>query len=689
MAEEPAALQPRMGAEPSEDTTLQPCVTDEPSESTHQQPTMAEQSSEGPPPPESTPLSTPLDRDEMAEESSESEPPVEDSARGEPSDRVARALAIRERVAAEQMQRELSRLLRAALRCPSPDRTEDARNLMAQHPEEVAQLRSGMEKTAARKAQQEANLTEVEESDEQLEVKVAELAALLRSAKHAVVYTGAGLSTAAEIPDYRGPQGIWTMHKKGAHNASSAARAVLMGKAFVEALPTLSHMALAQLISRNLVKQIISQNVDGLHLRSGIPHNKLCELHGNVFRERCSSCGREYLRGYDVTANSAYHRHSTNNNCDRKACGKGTLMDTIVYFGEKLDENDLETAQTHSNKADLAIFFGTSLKVLQHYKFIWQQPTAKNCPRKRFVIVNLQPTPKDKQSDLRIYGKCDKVLQRLLHALHLEVPKYDLRKDEVVRKAEASARADERKRGEKCTRRGRKFNREPTEEEEIMMALEASKQDVNTKDEGDNGEDVKVEMGEERELEGEGELAPAKKKRRRKAISFKKASLPRAFPKAPPPNAAAAALEAVEAAAQITTKGHAKEKMEASTERTKGHALEREETSAKISTAKRQKKEPEKVKTARTMADGSKEAEEAGTAHAATAASAASGPNAQGRGRQSKRKTLEEDREKATATTTEATVKCQGKCGFFGSKTYDNYCSKCYKKREAELSAWK
>lgn len=281
----------------------------------------------------------------------------------EPGDRAARALADRERLAAEQMQRDLAKRLRAALKCPSPERSEEARALLSAHPDEAAQLRSAMDKTAARKAKQEADLTEVEESEEALQQKVAQLAALIRAAKHAVIYTGAGLSTAAEIPDYRGPQGIWTMHKKGAHNASSSARAALMGKAFVDAMPTLSHMALAQLGAKNLLKQIISQNVDGLHLRSGVPHAKLCELHGNVFRERCTSCGREYLRGHDVTSNSAYHRHATSNNCDRKACGKATLHDTIVYFGEKIGEADLEAAQKHSAKADLAVFFGTSLKV--------------------------------------------------------------------------------------------------------------------------------------------------------------------------------------------------------------------------------------------------------------------------------------------------------------------------------------
>eukprot|EP00966_Prymnesium_polylepis_P208929 4840159-Prymnesium_polylepis.1 len=79
---------------------------------------------------------------------------------GEAPDRAARALADRERLAAEQVQRELAKNLRAALRCPSPERSADACALLVAHPDEAAQLRSAMDKTAARKAKQEADMTE-------------------------------------------------------------------------------------------------------------------------------------------------------------------------------------------------------------------------------------------------------------------------------------------------------------------------------------------------------------------------------------------------------------------------------------------------------------------------------------------------------------------------------------------------
>ena len=233
----------------------------------------------------------------------------------------------------------LSSKIRAALRAPEHDAAAAA--LLVAHPAEATAARAAAARTAARKAQEAANAAEVEDDAATLGRGVARLAALLRGARHAVVYTGAGVSTSARIPDYRGPQGIWTQHKRGAHNASSAARAQLMAMPFEDARPTAAHLALAELHRRGHIAAIVSQNVDGLHLRSGVPAAALCELHGNVFRERCAACGAEPLRGFDVTARSAYHRHGTG-----RACGCGApLADTIVYFGERMNESVLEEAK--------------------------------------------------------------------------------------------------------------------------------------------------------------------------------------------------------------------------------------------------------------------------------------------------------------------------------------------------------
>ena len=352
------------------------------------------------------------------------------------STREARKQAASAARRADEEARALKRKLSGALKTLSPERSAEERAALAAHPEEAAALRAAMERTAAAKLRKEVNATEVVDGEEELRAKIAQLAALVRGAKHAVAYTGAGMSTAASIPDYRGPQGIWTLHQKGEHNASMAARAGMMGQSFSDATPTAGHMALAGLVRAGHLRHVVSQNVDGLHLRSGVPEAKLCELHGNVFRERCPACGRAYLRGFDVTGRSAFRRHATERHCESGACAKArggeraALHDTIVHFGEKVGARELEAAREHSAKCDVALFIGSSLKVLQHYKYMWE-PAAAGGARKRFVIINLQPTPKDGKADLRIHGRCNEVLRRLMLELGVALPEYAASDDAI------------------------------------------------------------------------------------------------------------------------------------------------------------------------------------------------------------------------------------------------------------------
>jgi len=198
---------------------------------------------------------------------------------------------------------------------------------------------------------------------------------------------------------------------------------------YEETRPTAAHMALRALVRTKRVRHVVSQNVDGLHRRSGMPATSLTELHGNIFLEQCVRCGKRYLRPFHVTDASSYHHHQTPRKCAAAKCAGAQLRDTIVYFGEKLHDADLERARAESAKADLAIFLGSSLKVLQHYKFIWERPRDK---QKRFVIVNLQWTPKDRTADLKINGRCDAVLGRLLAALKLKLPAYSEHHDPIA-----------------------------------------------------------------------------------------------------------------------------------------------------------------------------------------------------------------------------------------------------------------
>lgn len=106
-------------------------------------------------------------------------------------------------------------------------------------------------------------LPELSEADVVLDDKARQLADLIRSSKHFIVFTGAGVSTSAGIPDFRGPEGQWTLQAQGRQRTTAAVSSL-------QAIPTATHMALVELQNQGILKYLVSQNCDGLHRRSGI-----------------------------------------------------------------------------------------------------------------------------------------------------------------------------------------------------------------------------------------------------------------------------------------------------------------------------------------------------------------------------------------------------------------------------------
>ncbi|XP_017154670.1 NAD-dependent protein deacetylase Sirt6 isoform X2 [Drosophila miranda] len=109
------------------------------------------------------------------------------------------------------------------------------------------------------------------DSDDTVINKCTELANLIKDSRHVVFHTGAGISTSAGIPDFRGPKGVWTLEKKG--------EIPKLNTSFDKATPTKTHMALRALVEAGYVQYVVSQNIDGLHLRSGLKRRYLSELH--------------------------------------------------------------------------------------------------------------------------------------------------------------------------------------------------------------------------------------------------------------------------------------------------------------------------------------------------------------------------------------------------------------------------
>ena len=261
-------------------------------------------------------------------------------------------------------------------------------------------------------------ITEYEDTPEEIAAKVAEVAALVRAAAGAVVaFTGAGISTSADIPDYRGPKGVWTLRDQGK-------RAKL--KAFATAAPTACHMGLVQMVADGSLAHVVSTNVDGLHLRSGLTPETLSELHGNAYLEKCSdaNCGAKFLRPFDCTKNGLRTDHQTGRDCE--TCG-APLLDSIVHFGESLPDDQYNQAEAAARDANLAIVLGTSMKV----------SPACNLPELSYrlgkghlVICNLQRTPYDKYASVRLFCKTDEFMERLAAELAFDIPAWQ--SDEIA-----------------------------------------------------------------------------------------------------------------------------------------------------------------------------------------------------------------------------------------------------------------
>ncbi|XP_065912938.1 NAD-dependent protein deacylase sirtuin-6-like isoform X2 [Dysidea avara] len=216
--------------------------------------------------------------------------------------------------------------------------------------------------------------------------KLDVLCSMIREAKHIVVHTGAGISTSAGIPDFRGPNGVWTLEKQGRKRETNVT--------FESAQPSITHMALVAMVRAKLVHLIVSQNVDGLHLKSGLPREYLSELHGNVFMERCEKCGNLL--------------HPL----------RGKLRDTVLDWKDCLPKEDLEKADHHSSKADLSICLGTTLQIVPSGTL----PLLTRRNKGKLVICNLQPTKYDDQADLLIHSYVDNIMEGVMKRLGMEIP---------------------------------------------------------------------------------------------------------------------------------------------------------------------------------------------------------------------------------------------------------------------------
>jgi NAD-dependent deacetylase len=238
------------------------------------------------------------------------------------------------------------------------------------------------------------------------ESRIAELERMLARARRAVGFTGAGISTQSGIPDFRSPDSPWTRHKPipfEVYLQSEEARREVWRRKFAMddlhrgARPGTGHRALADLVRCGKMSAIVTQNIDGLHQASGVPADRVVELHGNGTYAACLSCG---MRHELESVRSRFEASGAAPSCE--TCG-GIVKSATISFGQAVPAAALRRAQAEALACDLFLAIGTSLVV--------QPAAALPLIAKRngafLVIVNREPTRLDSMADLVINAEIE------------------------------------------------------------------------------------------------------------------------------------------------------------------------------------------------------------------------------------------------------------------------------------------
>jgi NAD-dependent deacetylase len=244
----------------------------------------------------------------------------------------------------------------------------------------------------------------------------SDLAGLIADARRAVVFTGAGISTESGVPDFRSPGGIWSRMKPIYFDeflASDDMRREAWNRAFsgvmgwVGAEPNAGHYAIARLVARGKVAAVITQNVDNLHQDSGVPGDRVIELHGNASYATCLACG---LRHELEVLKQSFLGRGEIPSC--RDCG-GIVKTATISFGQAMPELEMARAEKATRECDLFIVLGSSLVVYPAAGF---PALAKRCGA-RLVIVNRETTEQDGIADLALHAEIGPTLRAAVNAL--------------------------------------------------------------------------------------------------------------------------------------------------------------------------------------------------------------------------------------------------------------------------------
>jgi len=233
-----------------------------------------------------------------------------------------------------------------------------------------------------------------------------------------VIFTGAGISTESGIPDFRSPGGIWTKMQpimfqdflsSEASQIESWKRKFVIDKDMKVAKPNIGHIAIAKLYSKNKISYILTQNIDNLHHDSGIPDNKIIELHGNSTYAKCLNCNKRYELNYI----KEFLEKKDNNYSIAPKCIEcnGIIKSATISFGQPMPIKEMQIAEKASIECDLFIAIGSSLKV---YPAAGLPILAKKNGAK-LIIINREATELDSISDKVLNKEIGVTLDKLFY----------------------------------------------------------------------------------------------------------------------------------------------------------------------------------------------------------------------------------------------------------------------------------
>ena len=243
----------------------------------------------------------------------------------------------------------------------------------------------------------------------------AQIADWVLSASRTVVFTGAGMSTESGIPDFRSPGGVWDKFDPSEFtfqnfigSETGRRRYWQLGRATYPVIrraePNPGHHALVTLWQLGRLDCVITQNIDDLHQRAGLPAERVIELHGNATRARCLTCERPYDR--------AEIQEWLDSGVEMPGCAPpcgGIIKPRTVMFGEAMPRVETAEAERRARAADLFIVVGSSLVVYPAA----QMPVYAKRAGARLVIVNRTSTPQDDEADLLVADSAGPVLSRV------------------------------------------------------------------------------------------------------------------------------------------------------------------------------------------------------------------------------------------------------------------------------------